>query len=210
MLSQPMEPALDLQKQSRIIAVTSLSFPVSDYNNFIIGSQDGTVYSGCRHGAKQGILDIYEGHQGPVTAVDFHQASSTAAESIDLSHLYLTSSFDWTFKLWSMKETKPLYSFEDGSDYIYDIRWSPIHPAVFATVDGQGMLNVWNLNLDTELPTVSVAVDQTASLNRCIWSPNGQQIVVGGDNGKVWVYDVGEVCIHLHILLQMDSNLFRF
>ena len=34
---------------------------------------------------------------------------------------------------------------------MYDVAWSPIHPAVFATVDGMGRLDVWNLNQDTEV-----------------------------------------------------------
>lgn len=88
---------------------------------------------------------------------------------------------------------KPLYSFEDGSDYLYDVRWSPIHPALFATVDGLGRLDIWNLNHDTELPTVSTVVEGMSALNRLIWSPNGQQLVVGDDAGRIAVYDVGEV-----------------
>lgn len=200
MLSQPQETMeLCQQKQSRLIAVTSMSFPHADYNNFILGSQDGAVYSACRHGAKAGILDVFEGHQGPVTAVDFHSATSLVHHQVDqqLSHLFLTASFDWTFKLWSMRDnstsSKLLYSFEDGSDYLYDVRWSPIHPALFATADGLGKLDLWNLNQDTELPTLSTIVEGNPALNRLIWSPNGQQIVVGDDNGKIWVYDVSEV-----------------
>lgn len=46
MLSQPQE-TLELQaRQSRPIAVTSLAFPSGDVNNFVVGSEDGTVYSG--------------------------------------------------------------------------------------------------------------------------------------------------------------------
>ena len=192
MLSAPQETMeLCQQKQSRIIAVMSMSVPQADYNNFVLGSQDGSVFSACRHGAKAGILDVFDGHQGPVTAVDFHAAPS--ATQYDFSHLFLTSSFDWTFKLWSMREQKPLYSFEDGSDYLYDVRWSPIHPALFATVDGLGRLDIWNLNNDTELPTVSTTVEGMSALNRLIWSPNGQQLVVGDDSGRIAVYDVGEV-----------------
>lgn len=143
---------------------------------------------------------------GPVTAVDFHTASSTG---VDLSHLYLSASFDWTFKLWSMREQKPLYSFEDGSDYLYDVRWSPIHPALFATVDGLGRLDIWNLNHDTELPTVSTVVEGMSALNRLIWSPNGQQLVVGDDGGRIAVYDVGEVSAMtgLH-LMSFTTNVF--
>uniref|UniRef100_A0A6M2CPV1 Putative cytoplasmic dynein intermediate chain n=1 Tax=Rhipicephalus microplus TaxID=6941 RepID=A0A6M2CPV1_RHIMP len=189
MLSAPQD-VLDLtqQKQSRAIAVTSLSFPMGDCNNFIVGSEEGAVYTACRHGTKAGILEAFEGHQGPVTAVHSHGCQS----QVDLSHLFLTSSFDWTVKLWSLKESKPIYSFEDNGDYVYDVRWSPVHPALFACVDGTGRLDLWNLNNDTELPTVSEMVDGSPALNRVIWTPSGHQVAVGDDAGKVWVYDVGE------------------
>ncbi|TNN28504.1 Cytoplasmic dynein 1 intermediate chain 2 [Liparis tanakae] len=74
-----------------------------------------------------------------------------AAGPLDFSHLFVTSSFDWTVKLWSTKNNKPLYSFEDNSDYVYDVMWSPTHPALFACVDGVGHLDLWNLNNDTEV-----------------------------------------------------------
>ena len=46
MLSQPQE-TLELQnKQSKQIAVTQLAFPSGDVNNFVVGSEDGTIYSG--------------------------------------------------------------------------------------------------------------------------------------------------------------------
>lgn len=46
MLSQPQE-TLELQhKQAKPIAVTSFAFPFNDVNNFVLGSEEGTVYSG--------------------------------------------------------------------------------------------------------------------------------------------------------------------
>lgn len=49
------------------------------------------------------------------------------------------------------QHNKPLYSFEDNADYVYDVMWSPVHPALFAAVDGMGRLDLWNLNNDTEV-----------------------------------------------------------
>lgn len=50
MLSQPQE-TLELQnKQSKTVNVTQLAFPSGDVNNFVVGSEDGAVYSGnCRN-----------------------------------------------------------------------------------------------------------------------------------------------------------------
>ena len=194
MLSQPQDTMeLSQQKQSRPVAVSSMSFPLGDYNNFVIGSEEGSVYTACRHGTKVGILDVFDGHQGPVTSVDCH----SAATQIDFSHLFLTSSFDWTLKLWSTKESKPLYSFQDNCDNLYDVRWSPTHPALFASVDGMGRIDLWNLNKDTELPTANTTVEGSTALNRIVWNSSGNRVVVGDDIGKIWVYDVGEVWLLL-------------
>ncbi|XP_070166942.1 cytoplasmic dynein 1 intermediate chain isoform X29 [Polyergus mexicanus] len=195
MLSQPQE-ALELHtKQSKAIAATCLAFPHGDVNNFVMGSEDGTVYSACRHGSRAGLTETYEGHQGPVTGISAHAVQG----GIDFSHLFLTSSLDWTIKLWSLKENKPLYSFEHNGDYVYDVAWSPTHPALFAAVDDSGRLDLWNLNQDTEVPTASVVVDGSPALNRVSWTPSGLHVTVGDDTGKIWVYDVAEHLAHPRI-----------
>ncbi|XP_076244257.1 cytoplasmic dynein 1 intermediate chain short wing isoform X22 [Calliopsis andreniformis] len=195
MLSQPQE-ILELHtKQSKPIAVTCLAFTHGDVNNFVVGSEDGTVYSPCRHGTKAGVLETYEGHQGPVTGISAHAVQG----GIDFSHLFLTSSIDWTIKLWNLKENKPLYSFEHNGDYVYDVAWSPTHPALFAAVDDSGRLDLWNLNQDTEVPTASVMIDGCPALNRVSWTPSGLHVTVGDDTGKIWVYDVAEHLAHPRI-----------
>lgn len=42
---------------------------------------------------------MFEGHHGPITGLHCH----TALGPLDFSHLFVTSSFDWTVKLWSTK-----------------------------------------------------------------------------------------------------------
>ncbi|XP_031661436.1 cytoplasmic dynein 1 intermediate chain 2-like isoform X2 [Oncorhynchus kisutch] len=188
MLSQPQDSLELVFKQSKAVAVTSMSFPLGDVNNFVVGSEDGSVYMACRHGSKAGISEMFEGHHGPITGIDCH----TATGPVDFSHLFVTSSFDWTVKLWSTKNNKPLYSFEDNSDYVYDVMWSPTHPALFACVDGVGHLDLWNLNNDTEVPTASTTVEGNPALNRVRWAHSGKEIAVGDSDGQILVYDVGE------------------
>ncbi|MGH0140844.1 UNVERIFIED_CONTAM: hypothetical protein FKN15_004216 [Acipenser sinensis] len=188
MLSQPQDSMELVHKQSKAVAVTCMSFPLGDVNNFVVGSEEGSVYTACRHGSKAGISEIFEGHQGPITGIHCH----TAAGPVDFSHLFVTSSFDWTVKLWTTKNNKPLYSFEDNSDYVYDIMWSPTHPALFACVDGVGRLDLWNLNNDTEVPTASITVEGNPALNRVRWAHSGREIAVGDSDGQILIYDVGE------------------
>uniref|UniRef100_A0A672MVR8 Cytoplasmic dynein 1 intermediate chain 2-like n=1 Tax=Sinocyclocheilus grahami TaxID=75366 RepID=A0A672MVR8_SINGR len=189
MLTTPQDSLELVFKQSKSVAVTSMSFPLGDVNNFVVGSEDGSVYTACRHGSKAGISEMFEGHHGPITGLDCH----TASGPVDFSHLFVTSSFDWTVKLWSTKNNKPLYSFEDNSDYVYDVMWSPTHPALFACVDGVGHLDLWNLNNETEVPTASVTVEGHPALNRVRWAHSGREVAVGDSEGQVHIYDVGEV-----------------
>uniref|UniRef100_A0A8C9SVK5 Cytoplasmic dynein 1 intermediate chain 1 n=1 Tax=Scleropages formosus TaxID=113540 RepID=A0A8C9SVK5_SCLFO len=189
MLSQPQESMELVYNKSKPVAVTSMAFPAGDVNNFVVGSEEGTVYTASRHGSKAGIGEMFEGHQGPVTGISCHMA----AGPVDFSHLFVTSSFDWTVKLWNTKHNKPLYSFEDNADYVYDVMWSPVHPALFAAVDGMGRLDLWNLNSDTEVPTASVTIEGAPALNRVRWAPSGREVAVGDSEGRVWIYDVGEL-----------------
>ncbi|XP_076864929.1 dynein cytoplasmic 1 intermediate chain 1a isoform X2 [Brachyhypopomus gauderio] len=99
MLSQPQESMELVYNKSKPVAVTGMAFPAGDVNNYIVGSEEGTVYTASRHGSKAGICEMFEGHQGPVTGISCH----SAVGPMDFSHLFVTSSFDWTVKLWSTK-----------------------------------------------------------------------------------------------------------
>ncbi|KAM4688375.1 cytoplasmic dynein 1 intermediate chain 1 isoform 2-T3 [Discoglossus pictus] len=191
MLSTPQESMELVYNKSKPVAVTGMAFPTGDVNNFVVGSEEGTIYTACRHGSKAGISEVFEGHQGPITGINCHNAVGP----IDFSHLFLTSSFDWTVKLWTTKHHKPLYSFEDNADYVYDVMWSPVHPALYACVDGMGRLDVWDLNSDTEVPTASTTIEGASALNRVRWAQTGREVAVGDSEGRIWVYDVGEFAI---------------
>ncbi|XP_013996367.2 dynein, cytoplasmic 1, intermediate chain 2a isoform X3 [Salmo salar] len=211
MLSQPQDSLELVFKQSKAVAVTSMAFPLGDVNNFVVGSEDGSVYTACRHGSKAGISDVFEGHHGPVTGLSCHSAGGP----VDFSHLFISASFDWTVKLWTTKSTRPLYSFEDSCDYVYDVMWSPTHPALFACVDGSARLDLWNLNNDTEVPSASVCVNGSPALNRVRWAHSGREIATGDSDGQVLVYDVGEqICVPkadewtrlVHTLVEINEN----
>ena len=147
MLSEPQD-TVELQgPNQKTVAATCISFPQGDFNSFAAGSEEGTIYGAVRHGAKSSqVTETFEGHSGPVTAIDFHKAGAG-----EYSHLFLSASTDWTVKLWSFRSKKPIYSFEDASDYVYDVQWSTIHPSLFVSADGNGELDFWNPNSDTEV-----------------------------------------------------------
>ena len=50
-----------------------------------------------------------------------------------------------------------LHSFEDRSDCVYDVAWSPSHPSLFASGDCAGRIDLWNFNSDTEVSCCDVS-----------------------------------------------------
>jgi len=208
MLTQPQE-IIELVSNSNDkindIAITTFDFPDNEISSFWIGTEEGRVHQVNRYeraDSKAGLnaTDKYEGHGGIITGLSFHPQSSG---SYNFSNLFLTSSIDWTVKLWRTKSTlkpsikeeiiQPICSFDYANDYVLDVEWSPVHPAMFASVDGDGQLNIFNINQDQEMPIFSMTVDPSHSLNKLKWHKDGKKISVGSSNGYVYVYDIGDL-----------------
>jgi dynein intermediate chain len=119
--------------------------------------------------------------------LDIHQQGDQIYSS-DVGNLMLSSSVDWTVMLWNTKTgQKPLATFEAWEDYVYDVKWSPLYPSLFAAVDGDGNLDLWDLNRSMESPDVRSKVSQV-SLNKVAFSPLGARIATGGLDGAVEVF----------------------
>jgi dynein intermediate chain len=192
-------------KLSNPVLASSMSFPFADCNDFIIGCENGNLFSVEKSSAH--IQQIFDGHEEYVTSVECNP-------SLESSHIFLTSSLDWTIKLWNSKETEPLYTFNDNRDSVYDLKWSPNRSTVFASVDGMGYIDVWDLNKDFHGPSASIKVDESIALNKVTWTKSGKQVVAGDSNGRVWVYNIEESFADSSIKLndkihEMKSNQFE-
>ncbi len=44
-----------------------------------------------------------------------------------------------------------------------------------------------------QVPSASVTVEGGCALNRVRWASGGREVAVGDSEGRVWIYDVGEV-----------------
>ncbi|KAJ3731071.1 WD40-repeat-containing domain protein [Lentinula guzmanii] len=210
MLAQPQETQELIHaghNKTGEVAITIMDFPDNETTAFWVGTEEGNVYQANRYdraGAKAGLnqYDVYKAHAGPVMGLHFHPTSG----SVDFSDLFLTSSVDWTVKLWRAKSLakpsttphviSPLYSFDESDDPVYDVKWHPTHPAVFGAVDGSGKFDLWNLNMDTEVPVVQTSVGTGRALNKLQWDKkDGRRAAIGGSDGKLYIYDIGDMAI---------------
>ena len=146
-------------------------------------------------GSGLGVHTRHDGHAAPITAMHYHPAlgaGGAAAGQGATSDLLLSASMDWTAKLWNFKlSPRPLLSFEHAADYVFDVQWSPKHPALFATADGEGFLDLWHLNRDFEAPVARTRVGERA-LSKVRFSNDGRRIAVGDSGGTARLYDVNK------------------
>ncbi|KAI5249831.1 cytoplasmic dynein intermediate chain [Aureobasidium subglaciale] len=220
MLSKPQE-YLELaspvgRNRTEDIAPSCISFPKADPTYFLAGTEEGAIVPVHRYdraGAKAGVDPrvYYTGHAAPVTGLDFHPSKG----KVDLGDLAISSSLDWSVKIWRVKPPstavttagvgtaagspeKPLLEIM-REDVIYDVKWSPTKPGVFGCVDGAGRLEIFDINVDVEVPVARTQPSHTQgdvfgvkSLNRLAWEHNeGKRVAVGGLDGIATVFEVG-------------------
>lgn len=234
MLAQPQE-YLNLRApppaKTEDLSPLCLSFPPADPTSFLVGTEEGTIYPCHRYDRAGAVAGTdarlrYRAHTAPVTSLAFHPSRGP----VDLGDLFLSTGLDWSVKLWKARPassaanttTSPSSSMTGGAnsnaetvkplvewareDIVYDAQWSPAKPGVFASVDGAGNLEVWDLTIDTEIPVARTSpevpkqVQQGAggmgmkSLNKVRWEAagkEGKRIAVGGAGGVVTVFEVG-------------------
>ncbi|KAI9769650.1 MAG: hypothetical protein M1840_003887 [Geoglossum simile] len=217
MLAQPQE-LLDLTTpppaKTEDLSPTCMAFPQADPTYFLVGTEEGSIYPCHRYdraGAKAGVEQrvSYRGHAAPVMSIDFHPARGP----IDLGDLVISSSLDWSVKIWKVRTPAAAATTSvSGSaqvaaplldlvreDVVYDARWSPTKPGVFSLVDGAGNLEIWDITVDAEVPLAKAQPSNrkgasllTKSLNKVAWGEHdGKKIAVGGLDGVVTIFDVG-------------------
>ena len=198
------------------VAPLCTAFPSTDPTYLLTGTESGQIHLAHRYdraGARSGIdaRILYSGHFAPVTSLSFHPPTGP----LDLSDLLLSTSLDWSIKLWRIRTPAaatigaptstdviaPLLDLA-REDAVYDAKWSPVHPGVFAAVDGAGALEIWDLSNDSEVPVArgvpEIKVDGAGglrapakALNKCAWEGiEGKRIACGGLDGVLSVWEV--------------------
>ncbi|KAI1710124.1 cytoplasmic dynein 1 intermediate chain 2 [Ditylenchus destructor] len=168
----------------RMLQAISMSVCPSTPSKMVVGSEN-SIYIGDRH--SNGEMDRhFYAHDLPISAVHV----SEILNSSGLTSICLSSSFDFTVKLWNLNKensSEPLRTFHH-KHFVVDVKWSPSQAEVFSSACADGTLNLWNLKLNENEPVSVIAMDN--ALAKMMWTRTGNQICVGDINGSVRIYDV--------------------
>ncbi|GMH64127.1 hypothetical protein TrLO_g315 [Triparma laevis f. longispina] len=170
---------------SRQASGLCLDFPLDDSSTYLAGTEDGHIHR-CSCSYNEQYLDTFSGHSGPVYKVKCSPYHPDA---------FLSCSADWTVKLWHSKDSSDcLREFHTVglSDVVNDIAWSPNSSTVFASVTGDGRVEVWDLNsMDPKMsykPPANEAILGVTPLTTVLFSGNAPVLATGDAKGKVNIF----------------------
>lgn len=131
---------------SRQACGLSFDFPQGDNSSYFAGTEDGVIHK-CSVSYNEQYLETYTGHTGPVYKIECSPFEPT---------IFLSCSADWTIRLWSQMKSKPVFTFQSLglSDAVTCVTWSGQFPTVFASVCGDGRVEIWDLAYSTLDPVV--------------------------------------------------------
>ena len=157
----------------------------STSNSILIGCDENDIYNIKLEEKRYNIIDSYKGNKGPIFCVDPHPLSPEGGNTF--SDLFLSCGADWTTKLWTTSQSdEPLLIFNQCKDYVYSAKWHPTNPSIFATGDGSGYIDLWDLNRDREIPTFRY--DLKTAINKLSWSNDGKKLAAGDVNGHITIF----------------------
>ncbi|CAI7719156.1 cytoplasmic dynein intermediate chain, putative [Plasmodium vivax] len=185
MLTYPSD-TIDLKRTNKEVSCCCFSFQEGEINTLYGGADDGTLFQAQIHGTKVGITEFYNIHHGPLTAAQFHPLIDGVPD--DHNDLMLTCSVDWSCKLLSVKDPQnPLYTFDCFDDYLMDVKWNPVHPAIFATCSSNGNIKIWNMCFELDCSYFDMTV-QAKSTNKIAWSCDGRKLLAADSDGALTLW----------------------
>ena len=154
-------------------------------NEFIIGCDRNDIYNIRLYDKDYDLINSFSGSKGPTFCISTHPLFNE--NNPDFSDLFISCGADWSTKLWSTEIPEiPLISFNQSKDYVYSAKWHPINPFIFATGDGSGFIDLWDLNRDKEIPTFRYNLKN--AINKLAWSFDGKKLAAGDINGHINIF----------------------
>jgi len=120
------------------------------------------------------------------------QACTAVQQSPHFPDYFLTVG-DWTFTIWKIGLTEPVFKSACASDYLTTGAWSPSRPGIIVMARADGSIDVWDLLDQCHKPSLNFSVGSDKITSLRFWPPNQasvQYLAVGDCVGKLHVLEV--------------------
>ena len=158
--------------------INGLCFEFSPHDNdlYLVGTEEGAIHKCSRFFAAHPLVS-FKAHSGPVYALrwnPFHK------------EIFVSCSADWTVKVWSSAATRegPLCWF-DLSHAVGDVDWSPFTSTIFAAVNANGEIYVFDLHANRFKEVTVQKISNKGKLTRVCFNKHDPVIITGDDKGNV-------------------------
>jgi len=156
---------------------------------FLVGTEEGRIHK-CSKAFSGQYLETYEGHSMAVYTVRWNTYHPK---------IFISASADWTVKMWDHTNRTPVMSF-DLAQAIGDVAWAPYSSTVLAAVTSDGMVHVYDLDVNRNERVCFQKVVKKAKLTHIAFNnssvallqarpsargPAEPIIIVGDDRGGV-------------------------
>jgi dynein intermediate chain 1 len=141
---------------------------------FIVGTEEGKIHK-CSKAYSGQYLETYEGHHMAVYAVKWN---------VFHPRVFISSSADWTVKMWDHNIAYSIMSFDLGNA-VGDVAWGPYSSTVFAAVSSDGKVHIFDLAENKHEPLCEQKVVKRAKLTHVAFNNRDPIILVGDDRGGV-------------------------
>lgn len=156
---------------------TALDFNAHDDNLFVVGTDDGALLKYNKTHTAQPLFQ-YEGHQMAVYSVKWNAFHPS---------IFLTSSADWSVKLWEHGTKHPVMSWE-WNEPVSHVAWAPYSSTVFAVAVNDGKVYVYDLSTQKHKEMACQPLADGAKPTFVAFNPHDPVLAVGDDLGNVTIY----------------------
>ncbi|XP_027843531.2 peroxisomal targeting signal 2 receptor isoform X1 [Aphis gossypii] len=152
----------------------------SVHSLLVTGSGDGSVQM-WNYKYPQKPVRTFNEHKKEVCGVDWCQNS--------IDDFLLSASWDCSVKLWDPNKYCSLTTYKGHDRLVYEAKWSPFLSSCFASVSGDGMLDIWDCSSPLR-PSVKINAHQAEILS-CSWNQFYPFVLAtGGAEGLIRIWDI--------------------
>ncbi|XP_054633072.1 dynein axonemal intermediate chain 4 [Dunckerocampus dactyliophorus] len=161
-----------------------VAFQPTDPSIYLAGTSEGVIHK-CSVSNHHHYLTLYQKHLCHVNYIEWSPFSP---------NLFLSCSSDWTIQLWKDGCPTPVKSFSFLQTPVLSVRWSPLWPSVFASINEE-QLEIWDLNESLLDPVIVQAAEPGVHITVVLFARWTDCIVVGDTSGQVTFYKINNLSV---------------